>query len=51
MLEFWKSDLVELKIYIIIENLNFLVWDSFCYENFVIDKSHVEKNCSKKKLK
>jgi hypothetical protein len=49
---------------IIIENLNFLVWDnfqnckyletwiemlcSFCNKNFVMDKNHVEKNCSKK---
>ncbi len=47
--------------YIIIENLDFLVWDnfpnckylktwiemlcSFCYKNFVIDKSQAEKNC------
>jgi hypothetical protein len=33
---------------IIIESLDFLVWYSFTYENFVIDKSHVEKNCWKK---
>jgi redox-regulated HSP33 family molecular chaperone len=55
-----------MKKNIIIESLDFLVWDnfqnckyletwiemlcSFCYKNFVIDKHHVEKKIVQKKV-